>query len=116
MKSILDVQVKFVNIWKNKIESKCGVWIQLLRHMFDVTLFLGARGLAFRGDSQRIGDANNSNFLGILELQSHYDPLLETHLNRISESQQQGHRSQVHYMSSYTHNEFIAVCAKHNFR
>jgi len=37
----------------------------LLRRLFDVTLFLAERGLAFRGDSDKIGDYNNGNCLGI---------------------------------------------------
>ena len=29
-----------------------------------------------------IGDSNNGSFLGLLELLSHYDPLLEEHLKK----------------------------------
>ena len=101
----------FQNIEKH-IDSEREVWRQILRRMLDVTFFLGERGLAFRGDSQRIGDSNNGNFLGILELLSRYDPILEKHLHRVQEAQQSGHRLQVHYLSGDTQNEFIAVCAK----
>ena len=44
----------------------------------DVTMFLGERALAFRGSTQCVGDVHNGNFLGLLELISHYDPILLT--------------------------------------
>ena len=84
-----------------------------MRRLLDVTLFLGERGLAFRGETQKIGQSNNGNFLGILELLSHYDPVLEKHLSKVKESQQSGQRMQVHYLSSDIQNEFIACCAQH---
>ena len=50
------------------IENETAIWKALLHRILQVVLFLGERGLAFRGDSQRTGDPNNGNFLGILEL------------------------------------------------
>ena len=78
-----------------------------------VVLFLGERGLAFRGDSQRIGDPNNGNFLGILELIGQYDKILGDHLSKVKESQQSNRRLQVHYLSAEIQNEFIVCCATH---
>jgi hypothetical protein len=98
---------------QKQLDSEVEVWKQILRRLLDVTLFLGERGLAFRGETQKIGQSNNGNFLGILELLSHYDPLLEKHLSKVKELQQSGHRMQVHYLSSDIKNEFIACCAHH---
>eukprot|EP00795_Rhopilema_esculentum_P000983 gene983-10755_t len=51
----------------------------------DVVMFLGERGLAFRGDSEKIGDTHNGNFLGILELLARYDPFLQEHIGKTLE-------------------------------
>lgn len=76
-------------------------------------LFLGERGLALRGDSHLLGEPNNGNFLGILELISHYDAVLRDHLERVKTSQQSHNRLQVHYLSPDIQNEFVQLCARH---
>lgn len=48
----------------------------------EVIKFLAARGLAFRGDDQKLGSKQNGNFLGIIELISKFDPFLAEHLAR----------------------------------
>ena len=53
---------------------------RFLRRITDVTMFQGKRGLAFRGLSLRIGDAEYGNFLGILELFARYHPALQVHI------------------------------------
>lgn len=58
-KSLSDLMAK-------TIKHEQEVLRDLLRRLFDVTLFLAERGLAFRGDSDKIGDYNNGNFLSIL--------------------------------------------------
>ncbi|XP_065651301.1 zinc finger MYM-type protein 1-like [Hydra vulgaris] len=82
-----------------------------INRILDVILFLGERGLAFRGSSQRIGDVDNGNFLGLIELLSHWDPILREHALSVGESQRKGKRLQVHNLSADTLNEFIAECS-----
>ena len=65
------------------IENETAIWKALLHRFLQVVLFLGERGLAFRGDSQRNGDPNNGNFLGILELIGQYDKILGDHLSKV---------------------------------
>ena len=65
-------------------------WYNILKRITDVTLFLGEGGLAFQGSSQRIGDSNNGNFLGLIELLSHWDPILKEHVLKVEESQKKG--------------------------
>ena len=48
------------------IKSNMDKWKKILHRILDVTLFLGERGLAFRGKSQLVGDPKNGNFLGVL--------------------------------------------------
>jgi len=102
-KSLSDLMAKTI---KHEQEVLRG----LLRRLFDVTLFLAERGLAFRGDSDRIGDYNNGNFLGILELLAKYDPLLNEHMRSVRHSQETKKKLQVTYLSSQIQNEFIDIC------
>jgi hypothetical protein len=83
------------------IRSEKKKWRDILRRILDVILFLGERSLAFRGDSEKIGDPHNGNFLGLIELLSHYDPILKEHIMKVKESQSQGGKKlQVHYLSN----------------
>lgn len=74
-------------------------------------MFLGERGLAFRETSERTGDPNNSNFLGLIELLSEYNPLLREHISKIKKAQEEGKRLQAHYLTKDSQNEFIQTCA-----
>lgn len=86
------------------------MWRGLLRCFLDVTIFLAERGLAFRGDSEKIGNCTNGNFLGILELLGKYDPLLSGHLQKVRHSQETGNKLQVSYLSPEIQNELIDLC------
>lgn len=59
-----------------KLDKKIEYWKELLKRILSVILLLAERGLAFRRTSVRIGDSNNGNFLGMLELLAKYDPVL----------------------------------------
>lgn len=102
--------VSLCDLLDQNIKHEQQVWRGLLRRLLDVTLFLAERGLAFRGDSDKIGDCTNGNFLGILELLAKYDPLLNDHLNKVRHSQDTGNKIQVSYLSPKIQNEFINVC------
>ena len=78
-----------------------------LKCIIDV-LFLGECGLAFSGSSHWIGDPNNGNFLGLIELLSRWDPILQEHVQRVREYQKNGECLQVHYLSPESQNEFIS--------
>lgn len=47
--------------------------------------FLAERNLAFRGTEENIGNkcVHNGNILGIVELFGEFDPVLDTHLQKI---------------------------------
>ncbi|XP_075042362.1 zinc finger MYM-type protein 1-like [Mixophyes fleayi] len=101
-------------LW-HKIQNETEVWKALLRRFLDVVLFLAERGLAFRGSSNLIGHPKNGNFLGMLEVVSHYDPLLAEHLKKVKQAQMEKKRLQVHYLSAEIQNEFISCCAEYVF-
>lgn len=96
-----------------QIAYEISKWREILTRILDTILFLGERGLALRGESHIIGKPNNGNFLGILELISHYDPILRAHLDKVKISQELHQRLQVHYLSPDIQNEFIELCARH---
>ena len=73
---------------EERMLSEIEQWKKLLSRIIDVTIFLGEKGLAFHGSSLRIGDVHNGNFLGILELLAHYDPLLQEHISKVKTCQQ----------------------------
>lgn len=102
----IDIQIE------KQIRSELTKWREILKRIIHVILFLSERGLAFRGTSQKLGVLNNSNFLGIIELLSHYDSILKEHIEKVIESQKSGHRFSVHYLSSDLQNEFISACGE----
>lgn len=58
-----------------QIKDEVKKWREILTHILDTILFLRERGLELRGESHLIGERNNGNFLGILELISYYDSI-----------------------------------------
>ena len=51
-------------------------------------LFLSERGPSFRGSSERIGEANNGNLLGMVELLlAKYDSFLNDHISNVRNAQ-----------------------------
>ena len=95
-----------------RVLSEGQKWKKILTRIIDVVVFLGERGLPFRGSLQRIGDIHNGNFLGLIELLSHYDPLIQEHVTKIQGSQEKCDRLQAHYLSAASENEFIGLCAE----
>ncbi|KAG5888286.1 hypothetical protein JTB14_006673 [Gonioctena quinquepunctata] len=101
----------FNNIQK-MINDERQIWRQILVRFLDVTLFLSERGLPFKGESEKLGEPNNGNFLGLLELLSHYDSILKEHMSKVKKSQENGYLLQVHYLSHHIQDEFITTCGQ----
>ena len=110
IRKALELQKGVENLLERPIKVESEKWCNILKRLIDVTLFLGERGLAFRGSSQRIGNSNNGNFLGLIELLSHWHPILKEHLLKVEGLQKKGKKLQVHYLSNESQNEFIAEC------
>ena len=85
--------------------EKCG---NIVKQIIDIILFLGERGIACQGSSHRITDSNNENVIGLLELLSHWHPILKEHVLKVEELQKNGKRLQVHFLSNESQDEFIA--------
>lgn len=73
----------------------------MLKRLVSVIRFLASRGLPFCGSNNHIGNANNGNYLGLLELVSEYDKFLETHNSKYA-NKGRGH---VSYLSTTIANE-----------
>uniref|UniRef100_H3ASL1 Uncharacterized protein n=1 Tax=Latimeria chalumnae TaxID=7897 RepID=H3ASL1_LATCH len=93
---------------QKQIQSETEKHKALLERLLDATLFLASRNLTFRGSSSKIGDAHNGNFLGVLELVLHYNPLLHDYLEKVKQSQEKAH-----YLSWESQNKFIELCGQH---
>ncbi|KAJ8665960.1 hypothetical protein QAD02_007622 [Eretmocerus hayati] len=65
---------------QKQIEDQVTYWKELLKRVIDVVMYCGERNLPLRGDNEILGDPSNGHFLGIIELMSHRDPFLKTHL------------------------------------
>lgn len=80
-------------------------WTDVLRRVVAVILFLGKNGLAFRGDNEIIGEKNNGNYLGSLELIAQFDPFLQEHLRRYGNKG----KGSVSYLSATICDQFIQL-------
>ncbi|XP_065650742.1 zinc finger MYM-type protein 1-like [Hydra vulgaris] len=82
-------------------------WRAVLERILDITLFLSARNLAFRGSDTAIGSKSNENFLGVFELLAKYDTVLNELMQRIQDKE-----TKEHYLSNDTQNELIRLLAR----
>ena len=64
-------------IIEESVSSDVAKWKKLLSWIIDVVIFLGQRGLTFRESWARMGDVDNGNFIGLLEVLAHYDLIME---------------------------------------
>ena len=65
-----------------QFQQEQSYWRQVLERMIAVIKFLATRGLAFRGENEKIGSERNRNYLGILELLGKFDPFLAEHIEK----------------------------------
>ena len=76
------------SLLKREIVTETERWRNILKRILDVILFLAERGLAFRGDEEKLDSVHNGNFLGFIEVLAKYDPVLDDHLKRVRRSQE----------------------------
>ena len=90
---------------QKQIQKEEAYWGRVLSRVVEVVKFLGERGLALRGDSHIIGNSDNGNFLGIMELIGKFDPFLADHIARFG-NQGSGYPS---YLSHATMEEIVSI-------
>lgn len=86
-------------------KEEAKYWKNVLQRVVIVIKKLASRGLAFRGDDEVFGSANNGNFMMCLELIAEFDPFLKSHIDRYG-NPGQGHSS---YLSSTICEELLEV-------
>lgn len=85
----------------------------LLERLVIVTLFLDSRNLSFRGNTNRLNEPDNGNFLGIVQLLAKYEPILHEHvLQNVTKSQQTRKNHATHYLTHDIQNQFIELCGQ----
>eukprot|EP00794_Sanderia_malayensis_P003780 gene3780-biopygen3227 len=90
---------------QQQIQKEEAYWGSVLSRVVEVVKFLGERGLALRGDSHIIGNSDNGNFFGIMELIGKFDPFLADHIARFG-NQGSGYPS---YLSHATMEEIVSI-------
>ena len=81
----------------------------VIRSNIYIFFFLGGNGLAFCGSSHRIGDPSNGDFLGLIELLSRWDTILQVHVQNAKEYWGKCERLRVHYLSPESQDKFIST-------
>ncbi|CAH0564503.1 unnamed protein product [Brassicogethes aeneus] len=90
------------------MDKEIEYWKNVFKRIVEVIKFIAERGLAFRGEDERLGSSHNGNYLGILELISKFDPFLYQHLENFG---QKG-KGRVSYISKTIYEEIIRCMGK----
>lgn len=83
-------------------------WRAIIERLVYVIQFLAGQCLAFRGETTRLFDTNNSKFLKVVEMLSKFDPVMSDHINNI-ERYQNKKTYMPHYLGIHFQNEIISL-------
>ncbi|XP_022553099.1 uncharacterized protein LOC106383362 [Brassica napus] len=89
---------------QEEIEKENNHWRELLLRLFSVVEYLAKSNIAFRGSNDKIGQENNGNFLGNIEMIGKFDPVMREHIRRITKGE-----TRYHYLSYKIQNELIGM-------
>lgn len=73
--------------FEKSIAKEKEKWRNILRNIIDVILFCSKNNLALKGTTEKIGDLNSGIFLQLIELISHYSPILAQHVQEVKQSE-----------------------------
>ncbi|KAL4089763.1 hypothetical protein QTP88_024734 [Uroleucon formosanum] len=90
---------------QNSIKNEKEKWFCILKVIVDGILFCAKNNLALRGSSDKIGEANCGIFLSLMEVISHYNPILLAHVKHITDS----NKPTISYFSHKIQNEIICI-------
>lgn len=80
---------------------------KVLVRIVSIVKFLAKRNLAFRGTNSRLYENGNGNFLGLIELLAEFDPIVQDHVQRITNDDMH-----FHYLGNKIQNELIDLLAR----
>lgn len=86
------------------LEAETEHWRKVLKHLITLVQFLTTQNLAFRGTSDKLYEADNGNFLKLVEHVPEIDAVLQEHLRRITNNETQNT-----YLSKSIQNELIHI-------
>ncbi|XP_065658447.1 uncharacterized protein LOC136082958 [Hydra vulgaris] len=86
------------------INGEMKKWRDILKVIVDAILFCAKNNLALRGSTEVIGEQNNGIFLNLIELISHYYPLVAEHVASIKAK-----KTTTSYFSPRIQNELIEL-------
>ena len=92
-----------------QIQSQEQYWKGILERLICIVQFLAERNMALRGSANHeyLGDPQNGNFLGQIELMAKYDPLMAQHIAKIKNKEIADH-----YLGKRIQNEIIQLLSK----
>ena len=89
----------------DQINDEVHYWKNVLKRVVVVVKTLAMRGLAFRGNSDKIGCLHNGNFLMSMELIAQFEPFLAWHISKYTNKG----KGSTSYLSFYTYEQFITL-------
>ncbi|KAF8066158.1 hypothetical protein N665_1157s0005 [Sinapis alba] len=89
---------------QEEIKKEKKHWREVLLRLFSLVKTMAKCNIAFRGRNDKIGQDNNGNFLGFIEMLGDTDPFIQGHIRRIK-----GGETHYHYLSHKIQNEIISM-------
>lgn len=107
-----DMRLRFDNnqtidkVAQRELEKEKDHWKKELFRIILIVKFLAKHNLAFRGTNSKLYQDSNGNFLGMVEMMSEFDPVIQEHVRRITNDE-----IHKHYLGHGIQNEVIDLLA-----
>jgi hypothetical protein len=86
------------------INSEKVRWHSVFQRLMAIVQFLAEHNMAFRSSVDKLHQAHNGNFLGLVEFLAKFDPVMQEHIRRI-----QNDEIHDHYLGKRIQNELISL-------
>jgi hypothetical protein len=94
------------NVAQRELEKEKEHWKKVLLKIIMIVKFLTKHNLAFRGTNCKLYQDSNGNFLGLVEMVAEFDPVIQEHVERITNDD-----IHIHYLGPNIQNELINLLA-----
>ncbi|TVU24144.1 hypothetical protein EJB05_26545, partial [Eragrostis curvula] len=99
-------RLKEHEVTQRELEKERDHWRKVLYRLILIVKFLAEHNLAFRGTNCKLNQDNNGNFLGLIEMIAEFDPIMQQHVQRITNDEMR-----VHFLGPSIQNELISLLA-----